>query len=340
MTMNRRLSNSAGIVMIVDDTPDNLALLSDTLSEFGYRVLVATDGQSALEQIEYLKPDIILLDVLMPGINGYETCKRIKADPKTANIPVLFMTALSELSDLLRGFGEGAVDYLVKPIRPPEVLARVEAQLNQTRNIQRAESALNNGPFSALAITTNGEIIWLPEAASSWLVEFLQAHLLTEEIKIGSHLPSIIMTWIKTQFNNHKTSEYPPFESIRGGFHFSVKLVPCFNTDEYLLLMEKHSGHWNLDSVKSSLGLTTREAEILMWISRGKTNKEIGLILGGSPRTVNKHLEHIFEKLGVVTRAAAVSVAMQRTSNLTLRAEVVPAYNYANSRETINVDMG
>jgi CheY-like chemotaxis protein/DNA-binding CsgD family transcriptional regulator len=325
MTTYKNLSNSKGNVMIVDDTPDNLALLSDTLSEFGYRVLVATDGQSALEQIEYLKPDIILLDVLMPGLSGFETCSKLKTNPKTANIPVLFMTALSELDDLLRGFGEGAVDYLVKPIRPPEVVARVEAQLTQARNVQRAASALNHGPFSALAITATGKITWLPEAASIWLGEYLNAHLLSDDIKIGAKLPPTLMAWLKPQLDQPEVNEHSPYESIRGGFHFSAKLVSCFNTDEYLLLMEKHSGHWNLNSVKSSLGLTTREAEILMWISRGKTNKEISLILGGSPRTVNKHLEHVFEKLGVVTRAAAVSIAMQRTSNLTLVTDPDPS---------------
>lgn len=317
MAMNSEFPATNSIVMIVDDTPDNLALLSDTLSESGYRVLVATDGLSALEQIRYLTPDIILLDVMMPGIDGYETCNRLKSDPKTATIPVLFMTALSELDDLLRGFGEGAVDYLVKPIRPPEVLARVEAQLSQARNIKRAESALNNGPYSALAITAAGKITWLPSAASRWLCEFLQAPTLSDDLKPGSSLPGQILTWFKTQLGMPETIGHTTFESIRGGFHFSVKLTHCYNMDEYLLLMEKHSSHWNLDSVKNSLGLTLREAEILMWISRGKTNKEMGLILNSSPRTVNKHLEHIFEKLGVATRAAAVSIAMQRTSDLT-----------------------
>jgi CheY-like chemotaxis protein/DNA-binding CsgD family transcriptional regulator len=321
--MNIEFSKTNSIVMIVDDTPDNLALLSDTLSESGYRVLVATDGLSALEQIGYLKPDIILLDVMMPGIDGYETCNRLKSEPKTANIPVLFMTALSDLDDLLRGFGEGAVDYLVKPIRPPEVLARVEAQLKQARNIQRAENALNNGPYSALAITATGNITWLPTAGSSWLCEFLHVSTLPENITVGSLLPRPILEWVKTQLAKPENIEHTAFESARSGTRYSLKLTPCHDTHEYLLLMEKRSGEWNLDSVKNSLGLTCREAEILMWISRGKTNKEVGLILGGSPRTVNKHLEHIFEKLGVVTRAAAVSIAMQRTRNLTSTPEAV-----------------
>ena len=310
--MMSKYSPANGIVMIVDDTPGNLALLSDTLSEAGYRVLVATDGQSALEQIAYLKPDIILLDVLMPGIDGFETCNRLKSDPDTAHIPVLFMTALSELDNLLRGFGEGAVDYLVKPIRPPEVLARVDVQLTQARNLHRVTNALNNSPFSAVAINSSGNITWLSPGGTRWLDEFLQHHLLTGKNERSSPLPKPILEWVKQRLAVADNVDEGLFESYRAGVNFSAKITPCQNTGEYLLILEKHSGEWDMDSVRNSLGLTVREAEILMWISRGKTNKEVGVILGSSPRTINKHLEHIFEKLGVVTRAAAVSIVLQR----------------------------
>lgn len=299
-----------GIAMIVDDTPGNLALLSDTLSEAGYRVLVATDGLSALEQIAYLKPDIILLDIMMPGIDGFETCNRLKSSPATADIPVLFMTALSELDNLLRGFDEGAVDYIVKPIRPPEVLARVELQLAQARNLRRVENALNNSPFSALAIDSVGNITWLTPGGIRWVDEFLQKHALTGEHEVGSPLPKPILEWVKQRLELGDKSE--SFASYRTGVGFLAKITPCQSTGEYLLVLEKHSGEWDIDLVRNSLGLTVREAEILMWISRGKTNKEVGIILGSSPRTINKHLEHIFEKLGVVTRAAAVSMVLQR----------------------------
>lgn len=307
--MTSKYSHS-GIAMIVDDTPGNLALLSDTLSEAGYRVLVATDGLSALEQIAYLKPDIILLDIMMPGIDGFETCNRLKSSPKTADIPVLFMTALSELDNLLRGFDEGAVDYIVKPIRPPEVLARVEVQLTQARNLRRVEEALNNSPFSALAVDSSGMITWLTPGGIRWLDEFLQKHALTGTHEIGSPLPKPLLEWIKLQSAVNEKPE--AFESCRMGVVFFVKLRLCQGTGEYLLVLERHSAEWDIDWVRSSLGLTVREAEILMWISRGKTNKEAGLILGSSPRTINKHLEHIFEKLGVATRAAAVSMVLQR----------------------------
>ena len=116
-------------VLIVDDNPTNIGVLLDYLSEAGFRVLVAQDGESALEQIEYARPDIILLDVMMPGIDGFETCRRLKQKETTREIPVIFMTALSETVDKVKGFNVGAVDYITKPIHQEEVLARVTAHL-------------------------------------------------------------------------------------------------------------------------------------------------------------------------------------------------------------------
>lgn len=301
-----------GIVMIVDDTPGNLALLSDTLSDANYRVLVATDGVSALEQIQYLKPDIILLDVVMPGIDGFETCRQIKADPSTAGIPVLFMTGLSELDDLLRGFGEGGQDYIIKPIRPPEVLARIEVHLSQSRTIRRAEEALNHGAFSALAIDRSGHIAWLTPAARKWLDDFMRHYASQQHVHIGSFLPSPLFEWVRQRLHGYNQSENESYEQYRSSCGFSATMTHCYHPDEYLLLLQQESSQWNLESLRETMKLTFREAEILMWIARGKTNKEVGLILGSSPRTINKHLEHIFEKLGVSTRAAAVAMVLKR----------------------------
>lgn len=318
--LNSETSHANGTVMIVDDTPGNLALLSDTLSEAGYRVLVATDGLAALEQINYLKPDIILMDVIMPGIDGFETCRRLKADPFTADIPLLFMTGLSELDNLLRGFGEGGLDYIVKPIRPPEVLARIEVHLGLARDKQRAEQALSQGPFTALAIDGGGYITWLTPAAKKLLADALPHDAV---IGIGEHLPEPILAWAKQHIDSAVKNKEAP-DDYRTNAGFSIRMTRCRSLNdnlndhfggEFLLLLKKDSGEWNLESLKVSLGLTFREAEILMWISRGKTNKEVGLILDSSHRTVNKHLEHIFEKLGVATRAAAVAMVLQRTDS-------------------------
>ena len=306
---------SKGIIMIIDDTPDNLALLSDTLSEAGYRVLVAIDGLSALEQITYLKPDIILLDVLMPGIDGFETCHRLKANPEMSDIPILFMTALSDLDHLLRGFSEGAVDYIVKPIRPPEVLARIDVQLTQMRTLQRAQTALNQSEFAALAINTRGELTWITPSGYSWLDNFIQTHTLTDTPTVGHLLPRPILEWAILHLIHANDFDNPPrFQSIRAGMAFSIKMNGCEKDHEYLLILEKNANEWDLDTVRHALGLSFRETEILMWISRGKTNKEIAAIVGSSSRTISKHLEHIFEKLGVTSRAAAVSAVLQRQS--------------------------
>jgi CheY-like chemotaxis protein/DNA-binding CsgD family transcriptional regulator len=300
-----------GTVLIVDDAPGNLALLSDALDEAGYRVLVATDGLSALEQLKHVQPDIILLDVMMPGIDGFETCRRLKSDSSTAPIPILFMTALSELDDLLRGFSEGAVDYIVKPIRHPEVLARVEAQLTQFRVLRRAEEALSRSNLAIIAIDARAAITWLTPAGRRWLAELSGMPQESAEER-ASTLPESLTEWALRSMRPDSKFRREPFTATRNGHKFSAQLIPCQGSQEYLLLLQDHCGDWDLDSLRAGLGLTTREMEILMWIARGKTNREVGQILGSSHRTVNKHLEHIFEKLGVVTRAAAVAVVLEQ----------------------------
>ena len=124
-------------LLIVDDLPANLGVLLDFLDTAGYDVLVAESGAGALLQLEYARPDIILLDVQMPGgMDGYATCERLKADARWRDIPVLFVTALSEPVDKVRGFAVGAVDFITKPLYPEEVLARVRAHV-QIRALQR-----------------------------------------------------------------------------------------------------------------------------------------------------------------------------------------------------------
>jgi DNA-binding NarL/FixJ family response regulator len=197
------------VVMIIDDVPENLAPLCDALDEAGYMVSVATDGPSALQRLQYVKPDAILLDAVMPGWDGFETCKRLKANAQWCDIPVLFMTGRTETEHVVKGFASGGIDYVTKPINPHEVIARVGAHVSTARHL--------------------------------------------EKIRAGT--------------------QYDVTETLR---------------------MEN---------------LTQRENEVLYWLAQGKTNRDIAEILGMSPRTVNKHLEHIYVKLGVETRTAAAALA-------------------------------
>jgi two-component system, NtrC family, sensor kinase len=116
-------------ILIVDDTPTNLKLLFEMLNNSGFRVSIAKNGESALEKVHDIIPNLILLDVMMPGIDGFETCRRLKANPKTKDIPVIFMTALADTIDKVKGLQLGAVDYITKPIEYEEVLARINVHL-------------------------------------------------------------------------------------------------------------------------------------------------------------------------------------------------------------------
>ncbi|RPJ57193.1 MAG: response regulator, partial [Dehalococcoidia bacterium] len=124
-------------LLIVDDAPENLKLLCDYLRSFGFNVSVADNGESALKQAVENKPDLILLDVVMPVMDGFETCRRLKEDERTRDIPIIFMTALVNTADKVKGFELGAVDHIAKPLQPEEVLARITTHLT-IQNLQRS----------------------------------------------------------------------------------------------------------------------------------------------------------------------------------------------------------
>ncbi len=127
-------------ILIVDDVPENISTLFHFLDINNFEVLVARDGESAIELIEYERPDLILLDVMMPGIDGFETCRRLKKNPSSREIPVIFMTALADTLDKVKGFKIGAVDYITKPIQQQEVLARINTHVTIYKLRQQLEA--------------------------------------------------------------------------------------------------------------------------------------------------------------------------------------------------------
>jgi signal transduction histidine kinase len=137
-------SDSPQRILLVDDTPTNLKVLAEALHGQGWKTLMAADGESAIEQVEYLRPDLILLDVMMPGIDGFETCRRLKANPATQDIPIIFMTALSDTVDKVRGLDLGAVDYVTKPFQHEEVIARTKLHLRLSQLTHRLEQEVQS----------------------------------------------------------------------------------------------------------------------------------------------------------------------------------------------------
>ncbi len=133
-------------ILIVDDNPANLGVLFESLQREGFKVLVAQDGESALTRVQHIQPDIILLDVIMPGIDGFETCRRLKAQPLLQDTPIIFMTALTDMVNEVKGLELGAVDYIAKPIHVERVLARVKTHLrlrHLQQNLQRQNAELD-----------------------------------------------------------------------------------------------------------------------------------------------------------------------------------------------------
>lgn len=131
--ISSRLCGDINTILAIDDSPTNLEVLHETLESAGYEVIVEMDGVSGIEQVKHNPPALILLDIMMPGIDGFETCRRLQADPLTKDIPIIFMTALSDTVDKVKGLSLGAVDYITKPFQKNEVLARIEAHLKLRR---------------------------------------------------------------------------------------------------------------------------------------------------------------------------------------------------------------
>lgn len=149
--MQSHFSQNTVTLLIVDDITTNLLVLLDFFSSCGFETLIAQDGESALQRAQLALPDLILLDVVMPGIDGFETCRRLKNDPKTRDIPVIFMTALNDMENKIKGFEVGAVDYVTKPLQQEEVLARVSTHLT-LRSLQK-ELEIQNEQLDEFAHT-------------------------------------------------------------------------------------------------------------------------------------------------------------------------------------------
>ncbi|MDY6902176.1 MAG: response regulator [Cyanobacteriota bacterium] len=146
--MNQEVTESKGLILIVDDIPVNLDVLSQTLSTAGYNVAIATNGRRALKQLERKLPDLILLDIKMSGMDGFEVCQKIKANPKTCNIPIIFITALADIESKITGFKLGALDYITKPFQEQEVLARIKTHLQLRKLTQNLEQQVALKVFS------------------------------------------------------------------------------------------------------------------------------------------------------------------------------------------------
>ncbi len=295
-------------LLVVDDSPETLGFLTDMLDQAGFTVLIATDAAGALALVERITPDLVLLDAVMPGMDGFEVCRRLKRDKLMGNLPVIFMTGLGETERVVEGLAAGGVDYVVKPIVVDELLARIRVHLGNARAANGSRAAMDASGRYLLATDRAGVLRWCtPKARELLLQAYPNRGQRADELPV-----SLVEELLRLQGAG---SPSPSGTAMQlGNRQLEFTYLSATGPDELLFCLTESGRREEHEMLQQMLNLTVREAEVLLWVSRGKSNRDVAQILDISPRTINKHLERVFEKLGVENRAAAAVLAV-RTLN-------------------------
>ncbi|OYX09322.1 MAG: DNA-binding response regulator, partial [Rhizobiales bacterium 32-66-8] len=256
-----------------------------------------------------ITPDVILLDAIMPGMDGFETCRRLKEIKALAHVPVIFMTGLSETEDIVKGLDAGGVDYVTKPVVPSEILARMRVHLANARQTQSAQVALDVAGRFLMSASLDGRVLWSTPQATQLLVGLLPA-----TPGEGFVLPPHVRDWLHRALPGAAAPETIAVPDARADRRLTLSYVGQIGPQEVLLRVMDDTPRKDEEVLRKAFGVTHREAEVLAWIAKGKPNRDIAEILGLSPRTVNKHLEQIYSKLGVENRAAATAIVVRALS--------------------------
>jgi DNA-binding NarL/FixJ family response regulator len=303
-------------VLVVDDVPANADVVLNHLTAGGFRVLYAGSGARALKQLEYSVPDLILLDIKMPGLDGIETCRLIKQRREWRNVPIIFITGADELSQKLAAFEAGGVDFVTKPILPEEVEARVRTHL-RLRELQAELEQKNQALIEEIELRLDAEKQLEARLDQAFVIASYEGgvHFSTRQAGIllqaffpstsMTTLPEAIVRWLASA---ERQRPLVVQNSQKGDLQID-HLASSDSTNLALLRLEQRNSCWGPKALQT-LGLTPREAEVLYWITEGKTNPEIATILDTTLHTVKKHNNKLFAKLGVETRMAAARLAM------------------------------
>ena len=209
---------NSDVVLIVDDVPDNLSVLHDALDESGYTVLIATSGEAALQTAATAVPDIVLLDAMMPGMDGFEVARRLKALPLTAHIPIVFMTGLTETEYLVAALESGGVDYVTKPIKPKEVLARMQVHLRGARERRQTRNALDAFGYATITVrASDGALMWQTPLARELLERYCGTQAPTT--------PEPVLAWLRRGLQQLAQGEPPKLSIERGATRLTFRLA-------------------------------------------------------------------------------------------------------------------
>jgi len=296
----------AALILIIDDDADTRDMLRAALAGAEMQPMMAQDGAAALEILRATTPDLILLDAVMPDPDGFETCARIKAIPEVSHIPVMFMTGLTESEHVVRALNGGCVDYVTKPVNLDELIARIRVHLGNARLTRSALNALDTAGRRLIAADEGGAIRWMTPEASRALAELGAAD--------DMGLPPVLIRLVQDA-RRAPDGDLPKTTLNLGGFRMVISYLGEASVGEHLFRVAPNIEGMEASILQNALALTPREADVLLWISRGKSNRDASEILNISARTVNKHLEQVFIKLGVENRAAAAAIATRALFN-------------------------
>lgn len=285
---------SSATVLVVDDTPASLGVVCDALRREGVRVLLADSGGAARAVLARTAPDLVLLDVVMPGEDGFAVCATLQADARWRELPVIFLTAIDAPEQKVRAFAAGAVDYVTKPVHVAELVARVRVQL-ELRAARRTLEAQNAELEAEVAIRLDAEAQLASSLDRAVVVLARDGALL-----FATRLAHGLMAKFGVQ--PAALVAGGRFAAGDGALHVRRFTEPGRDDTLMLVLEEEHAPPG--PAALLELGLTPRQAEVAYWVAQGKTNPEIAVILGASPRTIDKHMERILARLALEGRAA------------------------------------
>lgn len=286
------------IALVVDDNPETLGMVSTALEENGITVLVARDGETAIELAKRIQPDVILMDAIMPAPDGFETCRRLKSGSSPISAPIIFMTGLSEPEHIVRGLKAGGVDYITKPVVIEELLARITIHVMNAKLIRSAREALDSSRGSVIAFDGNGKIAWGSPKAIASLTSQEQA----QSVQLSARQE--FRLWLQ-DCRSLPASQVTTFNQG----DLTLSYLGITSAREVLVKLTDSNLGGPAELLSKAFSLTARESEVLYWLSMGKPNRDVAQILSLSARTVNKHLEQVFQKMGVDNRTSAAVLA-------------------------------
>jgi len=324
-------SGQGELIWVIGSDAALNAHLGAVLDESGYTVDLCVSGVQALEKAVIGAPDLVLLDVRTGDSGGFELARRLQASTSMAQLPVIFLVEPSQNDHWVHALDAGGVDCVTKPIRSQEVLARMALHLAGARERRQTRNALDAFGYATMTVRPqDGKLMWQTPLARDLMMRYCPDHP-----PYASRTAPQVQAWLQECLGSLRNALAPRPLTLHqdSGSRLTLRLhqqtgdnesglAPGaagpqeWDLDDWLIVMREVSDHAVMEAMRQAFGLTAREAEVLYWVVKGKTNKDVGDILGSSPMTVKKHLERVFVKLGVETRTAAAGKATARISQL------------------------